>query len=72
MNKKQRKEKSKRQRDIQKLKRKYIKKSKFTTFVLCRECKFRNDCNFCNKNTDYCSNGVIDLNLIRESIKKGK
>lgn len=74
MNRSQKKEKLKHKREVQKLKRKYIKKSPFAIAILCNECKYRNNCKFKNGffDIDYCSNGVIDLDIIREYIKRGK
>lgn len=74
MTRNQKKEKLKHKKEVQKLKRKYIRKPALAIFVQCKECKYRNDCKMKqgDLDIDYCSNGVIDLNIIRDFLKRRK
>lgn len=70
MNRKQKKEKLKHKKEVQKLKKKYISGSKLAFFILCEQCKYRHDCENHGRDITACSKGVIDLNIIREMLSR--
>lgn len=74
MNKKRKKDKIKHKKEVKKLKKKYISGSSLAIFVMCQECKYRNGCSKKDNQRDItaCSEGVIDLNIIREMLKNRK
>lgn len=74
MNRKQKKEKLKHKKEVQKLKKKYISGSKLAIFIQCEECKYRHECRRKDTGRDItaCSEGIIDLNIIREVLKRRK